>query len=94
MVGDSIIGRINEGLQTADYLVAVLSPRSVIKLWVQRELNSAMMRQLDDSGIKILPVLIEPCDLPALMADIKYANFTSDFSVGFRELLDALRNDG
>lgn len=90
-VGDSITERIGHGLQGARYLIAVLSPRSIGKPWVQRELNSSLMRQLAGSEVRILPVLLEDCELPTLLADVKYADFTQSFEQGLEELLASLR---
>jgi len=91
VVGDSIVERINEGLEATDYLVAVLSPRSVAKPWVSREMSSSLMRQLGGKRIRILPVLLEPCQIPSLLADLKYADFSESFEHGMAELMSAIR---
>jgi len=41
-VGDSLIEKIQEGLDIHDYLAIILSPESVSSEWVKRELNSAV----------------------------------------------------
>lgn len=91
LVGDSIVGRINEALVSTRFLIVVLSPRSIIKPWVTRELNSTLMRQLDQQNSAILPVLIEDCSLPPLLADLKYADFRHSFDNGLAELVAAIR---
>lgn len=91
VVGDSIVQKINEGLSEARYLVVVLSPRSVKKPWVKRELNATLMRQLSLAEIGVLPVLLEDCRIPPLLTDIKYADFRTSFDRGLSELLSALR---
>jgi hypothetical protein len=91
LVGDSIVDRVNEALTMARFLVVVLSPRSVIKPWVNRELNSTLMRQLSQEHITILPVLIGDCELPPLLADLKYADFRQSFGSGLAELVAAIR---
>jgi hypothetical protein len=90
-VGDSIVEGINRALGEAVLVVAVLSPHSVRKPWVMRELNSTLMRQLGEQRIRVLPVVIEKCDLPPLLADIKYADFTSSFETGLTELMKSVR---
>lgn len=92
-VGDSIVDKINVALSTHDHLVIVLSANSVKSEWVQRELNSSLMRQLKDKKIMIKPVLIQDCDIPALLFDIKYADFRDDYNEGFASLLDSLQED-
>ncbi len=91
LVGDSIVGRINEALASTRFLIVVLSPRSVTKPWVTRELNSTLMRQLGQEHIAILPVLVGDCDLPPLLADFKYADFRHSFDSGLAELVAAIR---
>lgn len=91
LVGDSIVARINAALGKARYLIAILSPRSIKKPWVQRELDSTLMRQLKQANIRILPVLLENCDIPPLLQGIRYANFTESFTQGLQELLAAIR---
>lgn len=91
LVGDSIVEKINTGLSNADFLIAVLSPRSVSKPWVVREMSSSLMRQLSNREIKILPILLEKCELPTLLTDIKYANFCASFDFGFNELMTSIR---
>lgn len=90
-VGDSIVEQVNSGLENSDILVAVLSPNSINKPWVVREMNSSLMRQLANKGITIFPIMIEACEAPALLQDIKYADFTNTFENGFQELLQAIQ---
>jgi hypothetical protein len=92
-VGDSIVDKINQGLSSYDNIIVILSRESVRSEWVKRELNSSLMRQLQDRAIRILPVLMEDCDIPPLLADIKYADFRLDYNKGFTSLLDAFQED-
>jgi hypothetical protein len=48
------------------------------------------MRSLSSKKIKILPVLLESCTIPTIIADLKYANFTADYPKGFAQLAIAL----
>lgn len=87
VVGDSIVERVNEALKVVKFLIIVLSKQSVKKPWVVRELSSTLMRQLAQEGIRILPVLLEDCDIPPLLADIRYADFRTEFRNGLEDLL-------
>jgi hypothetical protein len=89
--GDSIVERIEEGLAQNDTLVILLSKNSVESRWVRRELSSAIMTQLSKQAVTIVPVLIEPCDIPPSLADIKYVDLSKDFEDGFLKLLEFLR---
>jgi hypothetical protein len=89
-VGDSIVHRVSEGLASASHVVVVLSRTSVQKNWVQRELASSLMRQLANASVKLLPVLLDDCELPTLLSDIKYADCRQDSQHGFADLLAAI----
>ncbi len=83
--------RINDGLGAASDLVIVLSMASVEKPWVKKEFTAALMRHLSDSSIRVLPVLVDACEIPALIADIRYADCRTEKTAGFRELLVAIK---
>lgn len=90
-VGDSIHGKINEGLSRSDFFAIVLSKSSVQSRWVQEELSSAStMEKLSRKGVLLLPVLIEECEIPPLLLDRRYANFKDDQESAYQELLDAI----
>lgn len=91
-VGDSIIQKVSEGIKQSAYLAVVLSPHSVKSNWVQRELGSALMRQLSaDRDITVFPLLVADCEVPVLLREIRWADFRQDYQAGLRKLLDALR---
>jgi hypothetical protein len=90
-VGESIVAKIEEALGQVRYVIAVLSRSSVVKPWVKRELHSTMMRQLEGKGVHVLPALLDDCEIPPLLADVKYADFRDSFDVGYKDLLSAIR---
>jgi len=90
-VGESIVRRISDGIDAASHLVIVLSRVAVTKEWVLKELSSALMRQLQKAAITVLPLLVEDCPVPPLLADTKFADCRSDHDRGFQELLQALQ---
>ncbi len=61
--GDSLL-TIFEEISTVDFLLVVLSPHSVESNWVQKELSTAVVREIEDSGFKIVPIVKERCELP------------------------------
>jgi len=90
LVGDSIVEEINKGLDEAKYVIAVLSKASVQKPWVKRELSASLARQLDENNVRILPILLDDCEIPKLMRDIRYADFRNDFNHGITELIRSI----
>jgi len=89
--GDSIVTKIEAALSVSDVLLVVLSSRSIASEWVQRELNAVLMAQLSGQNVRVIPVLIEDCEIPALLRDTIYVDLRDEFETGFRMLLDSLR---
>lgn len=89
-VGESIVQKISEASEAADCIILFLSKASLESEWVRREWQSALSRNLAGYGGRILPVLIEDHALPAIMSDIKYADFRQSYNEGLKELLAAL----
>src|SRR5687767_11548010 len=71
-VGDSIVGRMQEGISGAGYLVLCLSEEGVLSPWISREWMSALARQLGGFRIRLLPCRLTGGQPPALIADLKY----------------------
>ena len=89
-VGDSIVHKINQGLADASHLAIVLSTFSVNKPWVQKELSATLMRQLKDQSVRIIPILIDDCQVPPILLDIRYADCRLNPEEGFKAVLAAL----
>lgn len=86
-VGDSLFDKISEGIEENDFLAIILSPRSVQSEWVRREVNAALMRELSERKVIVLPILYETCEIPTLLREKKYADFTKSYDDGFEDLL-------
>lgn len=92
-VGDSLIDKIGRGVSNNDYLVIILSKSSIASEWVRKELNTALVREVRESRVIILPVLIEDCAVPAFLSDKVYADFRHDYGLGLRKLLDSFPDE-
>jgi hypothetical protein len=90
-LGDSVIGKMNEGLEGATYVVVCYSSSGVTSPWMSSEWMSSLARQLDGRGVKLLPVRLTEGDPPAILADKRYADLVKDWSRGVAELLRAMR---
>ncbi|MBL8013746.1 MAG: toll/interleukin-1 receptor domain-containing protein [Candidatus Omnitrophica bacterium] len=90
LVGDSLIKKISEGIESMDYLGVVISSSSNNSSWVQKELAIAMRDEINGRRVKVLPILMEECDIPVFLKDKIYANFTEDFENGYKELTRVL----
>jgi hypothetical protein len=90
LVGDSIVERINAGLENAKYVLVCYSDIGVLANWMSREWMSALARQLEGHDIRLLPVRLSGGTPPAILADIRYADLVNDWDRGIKELLHAM----
>jgi molecular chaperone DnaK len=89
-VGDSILEKTNNALETNDGLVVVLSPSSLKSELLLKQLNAATMMELNDKRITVLPAMVADCTLPPLLKDKKVADFRIDYRTGLTQLLCAI----
>lgn len=92
-VGDSLSKKIQEGITQASWLAVVLSPDSVSSTWVQRELSSALIMELEKDSVFVLPILYKHCNIPLFLKDKVYADFTSSFDAGLDALIATVEPD-
>ena len=67
--GDSIPGKLNEGLAAFDAFVLLWSADANRSDWVRQELQSAIMQAVGGDSRKIVPCLLDKTPLPPLIAD-------------------------
>lgn len=90
-VGDSLIDKISDALENVDYLVVLLSHRSVKSEWVKRELNIAITQEIHGKRVKVLPCRLDKCKMPPFLLDKKYADFGDHWGRALGQLAKALR---
>jgi len=62
--GDSLVDKIfDKGLGQSDIVIMIISKYSVEKKWVKEELDSAVYNKIQGQ-CKIIPVIIDDCDVP------------------------------
>ena len=76
---------IEDALNQCKGTFVLLSRASVVSSYVQVEVN-ATLRQ----GKKVVPLLIEPCDVPPFMSRMQSIDFTQGYETGLEHLLYAL----
>lgn len=91
-LGDSLIQKIRAGIDQMEYLGVVLSKNSVKSKWVQREVDIAMNQEIEGNDIKVLPLVIDDCELPGFLVGKLYADFRhpNNYGNAFRLLAERL----
>ena len=90
-VGDSLLDKINKGLQASDYVLVVLSKNSASSEWVRKEMNAAFFREIETKRVVLLPARLDDSAPPPLLFDKAFADFRQDFRTGLDRLLALLQ---
>ena len=90
--GDSLVDKIfEEGLKDAQAVIIVLSSFSVSKPWVSEELNASVVARIS-RGTKIIPVVIDDCDVPEALKSTLWERVPNpaDFEEPLRRILASI----
>lgn len=85
--GQSITGKIEEGIRACDFFIIVMSPHSVASTWVKEELRAALQMRLSDKPNFIIPVLLADCEIPLFLRDYRFWDFRDRFDVAVTALV-------
>lgn len=89
--GDSIVTHIESALAHSDTLLVLLSSRSVKSRWVRHEIDTGLMAQLGGRDVRVIPVIIDDCEVPEILSSVVHVDFRPNFEAGLVELVQFLR---
>lgn len=89
-IGDSLISRIQTALGDSDAILIVLSKHSVASEWCKKELNSSLMRELEEKRVLVLPCVIDDCNVPLFLKEKLYADFRKSRTDALEQIHDSL----
>jgi len=94
--GDRIREKINRGILDSKYLVVVLSKNSINSNWVRVELDSAMIREIEDNAVVVIPVLvgdIQKNEIPLDLRGKQYVDFRESkmFELSTQRLIRSIK---
>lgn len=69
--GDSIPGKLNEGLKDFDVFLLLWSKKSSKSNWVCRELESAIHHVIEAAKGSVVPCFLDDTPLPALLIEFR-----------------------
>lgn len=61
--GDSLMDKLFDGLKNCTAFVVVLSNNSISSKWVREELNTAIVKRIEDDT-KLIPIRLDGCEVP------------------------------
>ncbi len=93
MAGDSLPGKIEEGLRTSVAFIPIITVDYQEGRWATEELESAIARRID-TDYRIVPVLLDQCERPELIRHLRHVDFTGrdpeKFEEKVAELVDGI----
>jgi hypothetical protein len=94
--GDSIPGKISEGLENFETFLILWSSNAKKSRWVNAELDSALHRAILDPSLRVIPILLDDSPIPPLLASLKAIRFDDPGDVaaevmGFKTEMDRIR---
>jgi hypothetical protein len=92
-VGDSIPERIAQGLAESDYFLVAISAASVDSPWVTKELNGALVREIEKRNVSVLPLRLDDSPMPESIKDKKYADFSESYKAGLASLIASVKDN-
>jgi len=95
-IGDSLLDKITNAISKNDYVIAILSHNSINSRWVNYELKIAVQEEMDKEKIKVLPIVIDNCEIPIYLKTKVYLDFSNqdDFVYPINRLLNSLGIEG
>ena len=89
-VGDSLTEKVETALTESSAVIVIISKNSVDSRWCRRELNAALVREIEEKRSLILPCRIDDCEMPLFLKDKLYADFRADPDKALRDINTAL----
>lgn len=90
--GDSLVQKIFlEGLHNCEVFFVLLSKKSVVSKWVKEELSNAIVKKLNEET-KIIPILIEECEIPSPLQTLLWVDLSENFDNGIMKIVKSVYN--
>lgn len=77
-LGEDLLSAIERGLRASRHVVLVLSPEALASRWVALEYSASLYRDPAASERTLIPVLRRECEVPLILARLKYLDARGD----------------
>jgi TIR domain len=89
--GDSILGRIEEGILDCDVILVLISESFVKSRWCRAEYEPLLIREIESGRTLVIPVRLDDAEIPALLSAKRYTDLR--YGIGgaaMRELAESI----
>ena len=83
--GESWVSAIERGLKESSHVVVVLTPAALESEWVKKETDVAIDQERK-GRIQVIPLYVEPCEVPLLLSSYQRVSFHGDYDAGLSQL--------
>ena len=90
-VGQTLIERIQYGIDNSGFLAVVISSNSVESEWVKKEVAVGIDKEVSQKQVFVLPIKIDGCRIPWLLAGKMCADFSNNYDEGLRTLIATIK---
>jgi len=89
--GDSFAEAIEKAMKNSRFLLIVMSPAYFQSAWAQQEWHYALASEVEEGGIRLIPLLYQECDIPAMLRTKQWVDFRDPTQ--YQVVLDRLVKD-
>lgn len=89
--GESIVTKINDGIEECRFALLFLSKNSVKSNWVTKEWETMLWDEVSSGKVKIIPIRLEECEIPKILQSKKYIDFSKSYSNGLLEIIQTIK---
>ena len=87
--GEGWVRAIERGLAESSHVVVVLTPAALESKWVRKE-TDVTIAQERKGRIQVIPLDVEPCEVPLLLGSYQMVSFRRDYEAGLSQLASIL----
>jgi sulfatase modifying factor 1 len=87
--GEGWVEAIERGLRESSHMVVVLTPAALESKWVRKETDVAIAQERK-GRIQVIPLEVEPCEVPLLLSSYQMVSFRRDYDAGLSQLANIL----
>ncbi len=77
-VGDSFAQAIDEAIKESRFVLMVMSPDYFQSTWTRQEWQYGLANELQEKGIRLIPVLYRDCDIPPMLRTKQWVDFRDE----------------
>jgi hypothetical protein len=90
--GDSLVDKIfEEGIRNADVFIIVVSATSITKPWVREELNTGIVKRIENL-CRLIPVVLDDCGVPEALKHLLWVTIRdiNDYEAELKRIVNTI----